>query len=60
MSVAVPPNVKPATVTVLPFPTFLLAKVPVAPPRLRVTSSAPTTPTSAAPPVFKVADVVPS
>jgi hypothetical protein len=48
------------TVTVIPVPTEEVAKVPIAPAVFSVTASPGTTPTSAAPVVFKVADVVPS
>ena len=55
MPASTPLSVSPATVTVLPVPTSAVSKVPVAPPVASVTSSLPTTPTSAAPPTASVA-----
>ena len=50
--------VRPATVTVMPVPTFWEAKVPVAPPVLRLTVSPLNTPASVAPDVLSVAAVL--
>ncbi len=55
-----PLRVSPAIATILPGPTFLFTKLPVAPVVTRVTTSGPTTPTRTALPVFIVAVVVPS
>ena len=46
-------------VTVLLVPTFLSANVPIALTVLSVTTSGDTTPTRVAPPVFRVAAVLP-
>ena len=50
--------VRPATVTVMPVPTLSEAKVPVAPPALRLTVSPLKTPTSAAADVIRAAVVL--
>ena len=47
-------------ITVLAVPTVLFVNTPEAPPVFNVTTSPPTTPTSAALPVFNVAVLVPS
>ena len=54
-----PVRVSPLIETTFPFPTFLLAKVPLAPVEIRLTTSDPTTPTKTELPKFTTALVVP-
>ncbi len=51
--------VNPAVLTVLPVPTFLSEKDPVALPEFKITLSVPITPERAADPVFRVAIILP-